>query len=89
MDNGFVVKPPDDSLSKSGYSYDGAVITPMIYYMNVVVRSDNAEAVAKNNGQWCLKGDILLEAPNITEQWTATASKSKSRKKAERPRKLR
>jgi hypothetical protein len=24
--------------------------------------SDNAEAVAKNSGQWCIKGDTLLGA---------------------------
>ena len=26
------------------------------------VHSDNADAVAKNNGQWCIKGDDLLSS---------------------------
>ena len=32
-----------------------------IYFLNVIVLSDNAEAVAKNNGQWCISGDIELD----------------------------
>ncbi len=27
-----------------------------VFYMNVTVLSDNAAAVAKSNGQWCLSG---------------------------------
>jgi hypothetical protein len=31
-----------------------------VFYLNVAVTSDNAEAVAKNNGQWCISGDTAL-----------------------------
>lgn len=51
---------PADSLSRTGSSYDGSLQSASIYYLNVVVTSDNADAVAKNNGQWCIKGDELL-----------------------------
>lgn len=33
-----------------------------VFYLNVTVLSDNSEAVAKNNGQWCIKGDDLLSS---------------------------
>jgi len=48
---------PDDSLSRSGISYGGALPQPTVWFMNVTVLSDNAEAVTQNNGQWCLKGE--------------------------------
>jgi hypothetical protein len=48
---------PDDSLARSGNSYEGALPQPTVWYMNVTVFSDNADAVARNNGQWCLKGE--------------------------------
>lgn len=51
---------PADSLSRTGSSYEGKLNTPQIYFFNVIITSENAEAVAKNNGQWCIKGDILL-----------------------------
>ena len=31
-----------------------------IYYLNVTVLSDDANAVAKNNGQWCITGSMSL-----------------------------
>ena len=33
----------------------------IVFFANVTLRSDNAEAVAKNNGQWCITGDIELD----------------------------
>lgn len=53
---------PQDSLSKTGSPMDGALVGDQVFYLNVTVLSDNAEAVAKNNGQWCIKGDDLLSS---------------------------
>jgi hypothetical protein len=51
---------PQDSLSRTGSPIDGALGGTQVFYLNVTVRSDNAEAVATSNGQWCIKGDALL-----------------------------
>ena len=51
---------PQDSLSRSGSPLNGALNGRQVFYLNVTVRSDNADAVATNNGQWCIKGDALL-----------------------------
>jgi len=51
---------PQDSLSRTGSSLDGSLGGTQVFYLNVTVLSDNADAVAKNNGQWCIKGDDLL-----------------------------
>jgi len=51
---------PQDSLSRTGSSLDGSLGGTQVFYLNVTVLSDNADAVAKNNGQWCIKGDELL-----------------------------
>jgi len=51
---------PADSLSRTGSSYEGKLDTPSVFYLNVLVTSDNSDAVSKNNGQWCIKGDYLL-----------------------------
>jgi hypothetical protein len=48
---------PPDSLSRAGRSYEAPLAQPTVWFMNVTVLSDNAEAVAQNNGQWCLKGE--------------------------------
>jgi hypothetical protein len=53
---------PQDSLSRNGSALSGPLVGAQVFYLNVTVRSDNAEAVAKNNGQWCIKGDALLGA---------------------------
>lgn len=53
---------PQDSLSRNGSSVGGALVGAQVFYLNVTVHSDNAEAVAKNNGQWCIKGDDLLSS---------------------------
>ena len=51
---------PQDSLSRTGSSMGGSLGGNQVFYLNVTVLSDNVEAVAKNNGQWCIKGDDLL-----------------------------
>jgi hypothetical protein len=51
---------PQDSLSRTGSSMEGALNAGQVFYLNVTVLSDHADAVAKNNGQWCIKGDELL-----------------------------
>ena len=51
---------PQDSLSRTGSSMDAPLNSGQVFYLNVTVLSDNADAVAKNNGQWCIKGDTLL-----------------------------
>lgn len=60
VNEGIGKTPPADSLSRTGSSYDGKLGMPSVYYLNVTVTSDNAEAVSKSNGQWCIKGDNLL-----------------------------
>jgi hypothetical protein len=55
-----VGKNRQDSLSRTGSPMDGGLGAITEYYLNVIVSSDNAEVVAKNNGQWCIKGDTLL-----------------------------
>ena len=51
---------PQDSLSRTGSPMDGALGGTQVFFLNVTVLSDNTDAVAKNNGQWCIKGDALL-----------------------------
>ncbi len=51
-----------DQISKSGMAGDGALPQAQVFFLNVTVFSDNAEAVAKNKGQWCIKGDVFLES---------------------------
>lgn len=60
VNDGFGKNQPQDSLSRTGSSYDGALQGGTDYFLNVTVLSDNAEAVANNNGHWCIKGDTLL-----------------------------
>jgi hypothetical protein len=52
---------PQDQLSRGGGASIPTSIYGSVYFSNVTVISDNAEAVAKNNGQWCILGDIELE----------------------------
>lgn len=49
-----------DSLSKSGATPNNTFLAT-VWFMNVSVTSDHAEAVAKNNGQWCITGDAALD----------------------------
>jgi hypothetical protein len=62
VNEGVGKNPPADSLSRTGSSYDGSLQSATIFYLNVTVTSDNADAVAKSNGQWCIKGDALLSS---------------------------
>src|ERR1700674_5500537 len=52
---------PQDSLSKGGGASMSTTLYGQIYFLNVTVLSANVEAVAKNNGKWCISGDIELE----------------------------
>jgi hypothetical protein len=54
--------PPQDTLNKYNSPVAGPLMSGEVFYFNVTVFSDNAEAVAKNNGQWCIKGDIELHS---------------------------
>jgi hypothetical protein len=50
-----------DSLSKSGSSSGENTAFATVFFMNVTATSDNAEAVAKNNGEWCISGNNELD----------------------------
>src|SRR5579864_7729498 len=65
---------PADSLSRAGRSYDAPLPQPTVWYMNVTVLSDNAEAVAQNNGQWCIRGEGDSELSSTTYQGTLSRS---------------
>ncbi len=52
---------PQDSISRGGGASIPTSIYGSVYFSNVTVLSDNAEAVAKNNGQWCILGGIELD----------------------------
>jgi hypothetical protein len=60
VDEGIGKNLPQDSLSKSGSAMAGALVGQQVYFFNVTVLSDHADAVAVNKGQWCIKGDTLL-----------------------------
>ena len=60
VNDGFAKKESPDSLSSTHSSYEGGLIPGSDYFLNVTVLSDNADAVAKNNGQWCIKGEPIL-----------------------------
>ena len=62
VDDGVGKDRPQDSLSKGGgVGSGGGLIYGTVYFLNVTVLSDNAEAVAKSNGQWCITGDTNLD----------------------------
>jgi hypothetical protein len=50
-----------DSLSKSAGSSMSTTFYGTVFFLNVTVFSDSAEVVAKNNGQWCISGDLELD----------------------------
>lgn len=60
--DGVGIDRPQDALSKGGGASLNTILYGTVYYWNVTVRSDNAEAVARNNGQWCISSDIDLDA---------------------------
>ena len=49
-----------DSLSKGGATIANTFTTG-VWFLNVTVMADNSEAVAKNNGQWCITGEETLD----------------------------
>lgn len=61
IDDEIVKDRPQDSLSRGGGAAIPTTLYGQIYFLNVTVLSDNAEAVSKNNGQWCISGDIELD----------------------------
>jgi hypothetical protein len=61
IDDEIVKERPQDQLSRGGGASIPTSIYGSVYFLNVTVLSDNAEAVAKNNGQWCIQGDIELD----------------------------
>lgn len=65
---------PVDSLERAGRSYAAPLPQPTLWYMNVTVLSDNADAVAQNNGQWCIRGEGDSELSSITYQGTLTGN---------------
>jgi hypothetical protein len=65
---------PQDSLSRAGRSYEAPLPQPTIWFMNVTVLSDNKEAVAQNNGQWCLKGEGDGMLGSVTYQGTLSGN---------------
>lgn len=58
-----------DSLSKGGGATLGNTFTTGVWFMNVSVMADNSEAVAKNNGQWCITGEAAL---NVNGEYQGT-----------------
>lgn len=54
--------PPQDTLNKYNSPTAGPLMSNEVFYFNVTVSSENAESVAKNNGQWCIKGDVDLHS---------------------------
>ena len=65
---------PDDALSRTGRSYDAPLAQPTLWFMNVTVLSDNAEAVAQNKGQWCLKGEGDSMLSSLTYKGTLSGN---------------
>jgi hypothetical protein len=65
VNDGIGKNRPQDSLAPIGGVYAGPVDFRTVFFLNVTVLSGNAEAVAKNNGQWCITGDTELD--NATE----------------------
>jgi hypothetical protein len=61
IDDEIVKDRPQDQISRGGGASIPTSIFGSVYFSNVTVLSDNAEAVAKNNGQWCISGDIELD----------------------------
>lgn len=62
MNEGLGKNLPYEQISRGGQAGDGTLMQQQVYFLNVTVLSNNADAVAKNNGQWCIKGDTFLES---------------------------
>ena len=61
VDDGVGVDRAKESISRAGGASSTTTIYTTVFYLNVTVLSDNAEAVAKNNGQWCISSDTGLD----------------------------
>lgn len=61
MDDEIERDRPKEGLSRGGGSSIPTTIYGSVFFMNVTVLSDNAEAVARNNGQWCISGEVQLD----------------------------
>jgi hypothetical protein len=61
IDDQIIKERRQDSLSRGGGASIPTTIFGVIYFLNVTVLSDNAEAVAKNNGKWCISGDTEMD----------------------------
>jgi hypothetical protein len=60
-----------DSLSKNNHpTTDNTMIKETVWFLNVTVVSDNTEAVAKGNGQWCITGSD--EALDVNGEYRGT-----------------
>lgn len=57
--------PQQDFLNERNTPMSGPLMSNEIFYFNVKVLSDNSQAVAKNDGQWCIKGDIYLDSNEL------------------------
>jgi hypothetical protein len=59
-----------DSISKNNHpTTDNTMIKETVWFLNVTVVSDNAEAVAKGNGQWCITG---IDALDVNGEYNGT-----------------
>jgi len=63
LNDGFGIIEHTSAPTRGGAFYDDSGAAPTVFYQNVTVFSESAEAVAKNNGQWCIKGDAMLSTP--------------------------
>jgi len=61
VDDGIGVDRAKDSISRAGGASSATTIYTTVFFLNVTVLSDNVDAVAKNNGQWCISGDTGLD----------------------------
>ncbi len=53
---------PEDSLSRTGSSYEDQLDTPSEFYLNVIVFSDNADAVPRTTDNGASKANICCTA---------------------------
>jgi hypothetical protein len=60
VNEGIIKNRAGDSLSKGG-STPTNTFTVTVWFLNVTVMADDSEAVAKNNGQWCIRGDATFD----------------------------
>jgi hypothetical protein len=61
VDDGIGVDRAKESLSRVGGASAESTIYTRVFFLNVTVLSENADAVAKNKGQWCISGGTGLD----------------------------